>query len=78
MYYRHSMHLAHFNIPAHYGIRTERSRLIYYYGVALGSAGAIDQATAPQWKLLDLEEDSLELNNIRTFARRSRSCKLET
>ena len=36
MYYRYWMHLAHFNIPAHYGVRTERYKLIYYYGEALG------------------------------------------
>ena len=29
MYYRYWMHLAHFNIPAHYGVRTERYKLIY-------------------------------------------------
>lgn len=64
MYYRYWMHLAHFNIPAHYGIRTERYKLIYYYGEALGCSGAIDKPTAPEWELFDLETDPKELKNI--------------
>ncbi len=64
MYYRYWMHLAHFNIPAHYGIRTERHKLIYYYGEALGSAGAIDKSTAPEWELFDLENDPQEMFNV--------------
>ena len=64
MYYRYWMHLAHFNIPAHYGIRTERHKLIYYYGEALGSAGAIDEPTTPEWELFDLEKDPKEMQNI--------------
>ena len=35
MYYRYWMHLAHFNIAAHYGVRTERYKLIYYYWMLL-------------------------------------------
>ena len=64
IYYRYWMHLAHFNIPAHYGIRTERYKLIYYYGEALGSAGAIDESTPPEWELFDLENDPREMVNI--------------
>ena len=65
MYYRYWMHLlAHFNIPAHYGIRTESHKLIYYYGEALGSAGAIDKSTTPEWELFDLEKDPQEMKNI--------------
>ncbi len=30
MYYRYWMHLSHHNVPAHYGIRTPRYKLIYY------------------------------------------------
>ena len=30
-------------VPAHYGVRTKQYKLIYYYGKALGSAGAIDK-----------------------------------
>jgi arylsulfatase A-like enzyme len=31
-YYRYWMHGSHFNVPAHYGIRTKEHKLIYYYG----------------------------------------------
>ena len=64
MYYRYWMHLADHNVPAHYGVRTHRHKLIYYYGKALGSAGAIDTDTTPEWELFDLEKDPLEMNNV--------------
>ena len=64
MYYRYWMHLAHFNIPAHYGVRTERYKLIYYYGEALGAGGAINRATPPEWELFDLEKDPHEMHNV--------------
>jgi arylsulfatase A-like enzyme len=31
-YYRYWMHLTHHNVPAHIGLRTERYKLIFYYG----------------------------------------------
>ena len=64
MYYRYWMHLAHFNVPAHYGIRTERHKLIHYYGQSLGATGAIDQPTPTEWELFDLETDPQEMNNL--------------
>ena len=66
MYYRYWMHLAQFNIPAHYGVRTERYKLIYYYGQALGATGAIDKETPPEWELFDLEKDPHEMHNVYT------------
>ena len=42
MYYRYWMHLAHHHVYAHYGVRTHRYKLIYYYADALGQPGAID------------------------------------
>ena len=60
------MHLAHFNIPAHYGVRTERYKLIYYYGEALESGGVIDRSTPPEWELFDLEKDPHEMQNVYT------------
>ncbi len=63
MYYRYWMHLAHFHIPAHYGVRTDRYKLIYYYGRALGCTGAVDQDTRPEWELFDLHTDPQELHN---------------
>ncbi len=64
MYYRYWMHRAHFNIPAHYGIRTERYKLIFYYGLPLDASGAFEVSTTPEWELFDLQEDPHEMNNI--------------
>jgi len=64
MYYRYWMHLAHHHVYAHYGIRTERYKLIYYYAEALGTTDSIDEPKEPEWELFDLEHDPHELNNV--------------
>jgi arylsulfatase A-like enzyme len=64
MYYRYWMHLAHHNVYAHYGVRTLRYKLIYYYADALNQPGAIDDAKEPEWELFDLDQDPCELNNV--------------
>lgn len=64
MYYRYWMHKAHHNVYAHYGIRTLRYKLIYYYSDALGQPGAIDETYEPEWELFDLKKDPYELNNV--------------
>ena len=64
MYYRYWMHKTHHNVYAHYGVRTLRYKLIYYYGDALGQPGTIDEPTEPEWELFDLETDPYELNNV--------------
>ncbi len=64
MYYRYWMHKAHHNVYAHYGIRTMRYKLIYYYADALDQLGAIDETYEPEWELFDLDNDPYELNNI--------------
>jgi len=64
MYYRYWMHKTHHNVYAHYGIRTERYKLIYYYADALGQPGTADERHEPQWELFDLETDSSELRNV--------------
>jgi arylsulfatase A-like enzyme len=64
MYYRYWMHKAHHNVYAHYGIRTRRYKLIYYYADALGQAGAIDESYEPEWELFDLQEDPCELRSV--------------
>ena len=64
MYYRYWMHGAHFNVPAHYGIRTENHKLIYYYGDPLNATGATGDQTNPTWELFDLKRDPEELQNL--------------
>ena len=58
------MHKTHHNVYAHYGIRTHRYKLIYYYADALGTAGSIDESYEPEWELFDLDVDPYELNNV--------------
>jgi arylsulfatase A-like enzyme len=64
LYYRYWMHKAHHNVYAHYGIRTRRYKLIYYYADALGQLGAVDESYEPEWEFFDLEVDPYELNNL--------------
>ncbi|NOU93984.1 sulfatase-like hydrolase/transferase [Paenibacillus sp. LMG 31456] len=64
MYYRYWMHLGNHYVYSHYGIRTERYKLIYYYGEALGSTGAIDEPKPPEWELFDLHTDPYELISV--------------
>jgi arylsulfatase A-like enzyme len=64
MYYRYWMHKADHNVYAHYGLRTKRYKLIYYYADALGQPGAIDETYEPEWELFDLETDPYELCSV--------------
>ena len=64
MYYRYWMHRTHHNVYAHYGIRTRRHKLIYYYADPLGTMGSLDGKFTPEWELFDLEADPYELNNV--------------
>ncbi len=61
MYYRYWMHT---NRPAHYGLRTARYKLIYFYGLPLGMTGTRKEATKVGWELYDLEKDPKELLNV--------------
>ncbi|WP_326794116.1 sulfatase [Streptomyces sp. NBC_01808] len=65
MYYRYWMHddSAH-HVRAHYGVRTERHKLIFYYGEGLGVPGASDRVFPPEWELFDLHNDPDELHNV--------------
>ncbi|MCQ6558420.1 sulfatase family protein [Paenibacillus mendelii] len=65
MYYRYWMHLDdHHNVYSHYGIRTHRYKLIYYYAEALGTMGSKEETRPPEWELFDLEQDRFEMNNM--------------
>jgi len=64
MYYRYWMHRPHFDVAAHYGIRTEDYKLIFYYGLPLNAAGAVDKPTPPEWELFDLKKDPNEMNSV--------------
>ena len=63
-YYRYWMHRSHHNVYAHYGVRTMRHKLIYYYADGLGQAGSVGERFEPEWELFDLQEDPAELHNL--------------
>lgn len=64
-YYRYWEHMSDpHRVAAHYGIRTDRYKLVYYYGDGLGLAGTSDQPTPPEWELFDLAADPHELVNV--------------
>jgi len=76
VYYRYWMNAAHHNVAAHYGIRTHKYKLIYYYYDGCGQPGTEQGHCAgkgsilslddlePEWELFDLEKDPAELNNV--------------
>ncbi|MFP4485302.1 MAG: sulfatase [Spirochaetaceae bacterium] len=51
------------NAYAHYGIRTHRYKLIYWYNQDCGEPGANPGTDRPEWELFDLERDPHELVN---------------
>ena len=63
-YYRYWMHTTHHNVYAHYGIRTHKHKLIYFYSDGLGLDSTGDEAKVPEWELFDLELDPFELQNV--------------
>ena len=65
MYYRYWMHnTSDHHVPAHYGLRTDRWKLICYYGKPLGMKGANPPDTTPDWELFDLRNDPREMHNL--------------
>jgi len=74
-YYRYWMHMAHgHNNPAHFGIRTKKYKLIFFYGmdykdthnkikVADKDGNRFWESTPPGWELYDLVKDPNEMNN---------------
>ncbi|NJO37656.1 MAG: sulfatase [Rhizobiales bacterium] len=68
-YHRYWMHKDEFHHAwAHYGLRNQRCKLIYWYNAALGQAGAGEGDEPPEWELFDCREDPLELFNVADHA----------
>lgn len=63
-YYRYWMHMAHHDNPAHFGIRTKRYKLIFFYGLPLDARGGQDKPVDAYWELYDLKEDPNEQYNV--------------
>ena len=49
--------------PAHLGIRSEKNKLIYFYGEGLGKKNTSKIKSATAWEYYDLTKDPLELKN---------------
>ncbi len=65
LYYRYWEHDdVNHSAPAHYGYRTERHKLIYFYNDGLGVPGASSVTYPPEWELYDLEVDPDEVRNV--------------
>lgn len=62
IYYRYWTH--HHIRPAHLGIRTNRYKLILFYGENLQTTGSEKTKTTPAWEFYDLENDPMENKNI--------------
>jgi arylsulfatase A-like enzyme len=65
MYYRYWENQDIFHqAPAHYGYRTDRYKIIYFYNDGLGLPGTGMFTYPPEWELYDLHEDPAELRNV--------------
>ncbi|MFY0626959.1 MAG: sulfatase [Reichenbachiella sp.] len=74
-YYRYWMHIIHHDVPAHFGIRTEDYKLIFYYAKHYlpesewknfywnKQIRSLGYNTPVAWELYDLKHDPLELHN---------------
>ena len=63
-YNRYWMHMAHHDVPAHFGIRTKEYKLVFFYGLPLDASDALDEPTPPGWELYDLQKDPGENRNV--------------
>lgn len=65
MYYRYFMHMDFWHKSvANLGVRTNRYKLIFYYGDPLDKKGSFGPSFEPEWELYDLKKDPHEMNNV--------------
>ena len=66
VYYRYWMHLAHHYIPGHFGVRDDRYKLAFFYGLPLDANLGKNEypASTAGWELYDLQQDPQEMNNV--------------
>ena len=80
LYYRYWMHGAHFNVPAHLGIRTKSEKLMFFYGNDLGTHPTMRyqdgeykgistitkpwKVENPYWEYYNLTTDNYEMKNL--------------
>lgn len=63
-YHRYWMHNdSPHECRAHYGVRGQRYKIIYWYNLDYGLAGTRPGGEPPEWELFDCERDPLELLN---------------
>ncbi len=74
IYYRYWMHLAHHHVPAHFGIRSKKHKLIFFYGtdfnnihrgkvITRNNGNRFGKDTPIAWEFYDLEKDPQETHN---------------
>ncbi|BCM92712.1 arylsulfatase [Abditibacteriota bacterium] len=65
-YYRYWVNGDEHNTAAHYGVRSDTHKLIYFYCKTLGVQGAteLNPPVTPYWELYDLRNDPHEMHNI--------------
>jgi arylsulfatase A-like enzyme len=64
LYYRYWMHTIGHRIIPNYGVRNERYKLIFYYGITLEDTRDPEINIDAEWELYDLEADPRESNNV--------------
>lgn len=64
-YHRYWMHQDEdHNAYAHYGVRNQKYKLIYWYNEGLGLDGTQPGGQEKEWEMFDCEKDPLELFNV--------------
>ena len=63
-YYRYWVNGTFHKVYAHYGIRTLKHKLIYYYCDPLGQKGAHKDYHEPEWELFDLEKKNPQTTEV--------------